>query len=568
MHHHLSLRSKLVIMLSIMASLFLVALDQTIISTALGRIVEEFNAFSSLSWIVTAYLITTTITVPIAGKLSDLFGRRLMILVGVAIFTGASLLSGTSGSVNELIAWRAVQGIGGGIITANAFTIIGDLFAARERGKWQGLFGAVFGLSSIIGPLLGGWLTDGHGIFGMTTDWRWTFFINVPIGIIAFIVIWIFCPPLKHAKKPVVDYAGAALLTLSLGTLILAVDNTESIFHSFLEATGMSLAWLRVLLFSIVGFALAGLLMVERRAKQPILPLHLFHKRNFVLIMTIATLFGSAFMGSILYLTQFNQQVFGASPTESGLMLLPMVAGIMTASIGSGQIISRTGRYKIFMQVGFVIATIAMGMLAFLTPESAYWHEAVLMTILGLGMGVAMPVINLAVQNEVQQAELGVATSSSQLFRSLGSTIGTAVFGAMLTAGIIAGLGNNVQDEAYLQTLRQNQAATQIGSFDDANTLLTLNMPDIKQKITDGAETSFAELPKEQANEARKTFSAEQEHFASRVTHAFSDSLSRIFVVAAGLMTAATVGVFMLKERPLRKASSDDTPGEDMTVAH
>ncbi|MDQ5982628.1 MAG: hypothetical protein QG549_625, partial [Patescibacteria group bacterium] len=224
MHHNLELRSKIIIMLSVMASLFLVALDQTIIATALGKIVEEFNAFSSLSWIVTAYLLTTTITVPIAGKMSDLFGRRTVLLIGVAVFGLGSLFSGMAGSIDQLIAARAFQGIGGGIITANAFTIIGDLFAARERGRWQGIFGAVFGLSSIIGPLLGGWLTDPHNIFGLTTDWRWTFWINVPVGIAAFIVIAIFCPPLRHDKKPLIDYTGATLLTNALGTLVLAVD--------------------------------------------------------------------------------------------------------------------------------------------------------------------------------------------------------------------------------------------------------------------------------------------------------------------------------------------------------
>ena len=227
MHHHLSLKRKLIIMISVMASLFLVALDQTIISTALGKIVEEFNAFSSLSWIVTAYLITTTVTVPIAGKFSDLFGRRRILLIGVAVFVTGSLLSGISGSVNELIMWRALQGIGGGIITANAFTIVGDLFAARERARWQGLIGAVFGLASVVGPLLGGWLTDGQGIFGMTTDWRWTFYINVPIGILAFILIAIFCPPLRRAAKAVIDYAGAALLSVSLAVLIISVDTPK-----------------------------------------------------------------------------------------------------------------------------------------------------------------------------------------------------------------------------------------------------------------------------------------------------------------------------------------------------
>lgn len=561
MHHHLTLRDKLIIMISVMASLFLVALDQTIIATALGKIVEEFNAFSSLSWIVTAYLITTTMTVPIAGKLSDIFGRRNILLIGVAIFVSASLMSGLSANVTDLIIWRAVQGIGGGIITANAFTIVGDLFAARERGRWQGLIGAVFGLASVVGPLLGGWLTDGHGIFGFTTDWRWTFFINVPIGIVAFILIATYSPALRHATKAKIDYIGAALLSVALATLILAVDNTENIFADLLSSTGLSLAWLRVIMFSIVAVVITGFIYVEKRAKEPILPLQFFKNRNYTTVLSIATMFGAAFMGSILYLTQFNQQVFGASPTDSGLMLLPMVAGIMVSSIGAGQIISRTGRYKIFMQVGFLVATGAMIALAFLSPEMSYGYEAVVMIVLGLGMGVAMPVLNLAIQNEVEQKDLGVATSSSQLFRSLGSTLGTAIFGAMLTAGILTQVPA-MRDTAYIQALAKSEAVARLGSIDDPNTLLTLNMPDIKAQITSSAQAQFDKLPAPYNEKASNEFGENQEVFASKVTHAFSDSLRRIFIVAASLIGMSAVLVFTLKERTLRSASPDATPGE------
>lgn len=548
-------------MISVMASLFLVALDQTIISTALGKIVEEFNAFSSLSWIVTAYLITTTITVPIAGKLSDLFGRRTILLVGVAIFVAASLMSGLSGSVNELILWRAVQGIGGGIITANAFTIVGDLFAARERGRWQGLIGAVFGLASVVGPLLGGWLTDGHAFFGLTTDWRWTFFINVPIGIIAFILIAIYCPALRHSAKAKIDYAGAALLSVGLAVLILAVDNTDVIFADFMNATGLSLLGLRLIMFTIVALATAGFIYVEHKASEPILPLRFFKNRNYVTVLTISMLFGAAFMGSILYLTQFNQQVFGASPTESGLMLLPMVGGIMLSSIVSGQIISRTGRYKIFMQVGFIVATVAMIALTFLNPGLSYTYEAIVMVCLGLGMGVAMPVLNLAIQNEVEQKDLGVATSSSQLFRSLGSTVGTAVFGAMLTAGILTQVPK-MQETAYIQSLAQNQQVAQLGSIDDPNTLLTLNMPDIKKQVNAAAETQFQQLPADVRQQAEETFTQNQQEFGTIVTQAFSDSLQRIFIAASSLIGLSAVLVFTLKEKRLRSATPDATPSE------
>ena len=559
MHHHLELRSKIIIMLSVMASLFLVALDQTIIATALGRIVEDFNAFDSLSWIVTAYLLTTTITVPIAGKLSDLFGRRSILLIGVAIFSIGSLLSGMSGNVEQLIAWRAFQGIGGGIITANAFTIIGDLFAARERGRWQGLFGAVFGLASVVGPLLGGWLTDGQTILGLTTDWRWTFFINVPVGIAALALIAIFCPPLRHDKKPVVDYLGAALLTVALGTLVLAVDNTDQIFANFMDSTGITLTALRTAMFSVVALAVGLFIWVERRAKEPIIPLAFFRNKNFVLIMGIATLFGAAFMGSILYLTQFNQQVFQATPTESGLMLLPMIVGLMATSITSGQIISKTGRYKIFMQFGIVLATVMVFMLSTLTPDTSYAYEAIIMVFLGAGLGVVMPVMNLAVQNEFAQHELGVATSSSQLFRSLGSTVGIAIFGAMLTAGLTSGL-SGIDNNAYVQMLKQSPAATKIGDLTDTNTLLNLNMPDTRQKITDAFNESVASLPQAARDKAKSDFTAKQDAYAHAITQAFSDSLRRIFTVSSVLMLAAAVLVFSLKERPLKAADAEQTP--------
>lgn len=563
MHHHLSLRGKVVIMLSVMASLFLVALDQTIISTSLGKIVEEFNAFSSLGWVVTAYLITTTVTVPIAGKLSDLFGRRRLLLIGIIIFVIGSLLGGMSGDINQLIIWRAFQGIGGGIITANAFAIVGDLFAARERGKWQGFIGAVFGLSSVVGPLLGGYLADSNNILGLVTNWRWTLFINVPIGIVAFVVIAIYCPTLKHDKHPAVDYAGAVLLAFGLATLVLAIDNTETIFADLLSTTGLTLTWLRVIMFSLAALAVTAFVVVEQKAKEPILPIYFFKNRNYVLIMVIATLFGSAFMGSILYLTQFNQQVFAATPTMSGLMLLPMVGGLTFASIGVGQIISRTGKYKIFLQVGFAVATLAIACLTLLNPSSSYLFEAIVMVFLGMGMGVAMPVINLAVQNEFSQQDLGAATSSSQLFRSLGSTIGVAVFGSILTATIVTGLGD-MSHNAYIQTLSKNPVASKIGDFKDTNTLLNLNMPDIKNKITEQSESAFAKLPTpiSESEQVKHEFNDQQSEFARIVVQAYSDGMHTIFLAASILMAVATALTFLIKEKLLRLAKSSDTPGE------
>lgn len=561
MHHHLPLRNKVIIMLSVMASLFLVALDQTIISTALGRIVEEFNAYSSLSWVITAYLLTTTVTVPIAGKLSDLFGRRVVLLTGVTIFGIASLGSGLAANIDQLVLWRAIQGIGGGIITANAFTIIGDLFEARERSKWQGFIGAVFGLSSLVGPLLGGWLTDNQQLLGLVTDWRWNFYINVPIAIAALAVIAIYCPPLRHAKKPKIDYAGASLLTVGLATLVLAVDNTESIFADVLTQFNMTLSTLRIIMAVIVIVSLAAFVWVERRSSEPILPLRFFKNRTYVLVMTIASLFGVGFMGAIIYLTQFNQQVFAASPTTSGLMLLPMVGGLMLSSIGSGQLIARTGHYMRFMRVGMVLSAAMIALLVTLTPESPYWHEGIIMAILGFGLGLVMPIMNIAVQNEFKQKELGVATSSIQLFRGLGSTIGIAVFGAMLTGGLAANL-TSVQNDAYISQLKQSPAVEQLGSLEDSNTLLALNSPDIKDKINEGFQASVESAPPQVRKEAEQSFYKAQQEYTSKLVHAFSDSLRGVFMTAAILMTLAVPFVFFIKERPLKKASALSTPGE------
>jgi EmrB/QacA subfamily drug resistance transporter len=565
MHHHLSLRSKIIIMISVMASLFLVALDQTIISTALGKIVEDFNAFSSLTWVVTAYLITTTITTPIAGKLSDMFGRRIVILTGVTIFTIGSFLSGTSGNIDQLIMYRALQGIGGGIITANAFTIVGDLFAARERGKWQGLIGAVFGIASVIGPLLGGFLTEAHHVISWTTDWRWTFFINVPVGIAAFAIIAIFCPPLKHENKPSVDYVGAGLLAVILATIVLAVDNTDKIFADLLTNTGMSLTTLRLIMSAIVVAALAAFIAVERRVKEPILDLSFFKNRNFLILTGIAMSVGAGMLGSIIYLTQFNQQVFNASPTESGLMLMPMIAGLMAASIMVGRLVSKTGKYKQFMIGGFVLATFGMLALVTITPSSSFLQEAIIMIFVGAGIGAAMPLMAIATQNEFEQKDLGIATSSNQLFRGLGSTIGVAIFGSMLTMGITSSLGD-MSNNAYVQTLKQSPAASQVlgSNANDANTLLTLNMPETKQKITDGFETGIASLaaPAPVKEALKKDFETKQSDFGNKIVNAFADSMHTIFYVTSGVMFLALLLSFTLKERPLQAASPEMTPSE------
>lgn len=537
-------------MLAVMSGLFLVALDQTIVATALGSIVTEFKSYSSLGFVVTAYLLTSTVTVPIAGKLSDMFGRRVILIIGVTLFTLSSLLSGLAPSMEWLIVWRLLQGVGGGMITANAFTIVGDLFTPRERGKWQGMIGAVFGMSSVIGPLLGGWLTDSQQILGMTTDWRWTFFINVPVGIVAVILIARFCPQFRHEQKHYPDYVGALFITIALASLVLAVDNTEIVFRSLIDQ-GVELSFIKSTLTAISIVAAALFVNTERRARQPIIPLRFFKVRTFSLMMIITLLFGAAFLGAILYLTQFNQQVFGATASSAGLMLLPMVGGMMVSSITTGQIVSRIGKYKAFIIVGLSIAAVSILSLVTLQPDSPYWHEAVAMVFAGIGMGMAMPILNLAVQNEFEQKELGVATSSVQLSRGLGSTIGTALMSGLLTTGIVAALGN-LDDIPYVQTLKQSPASSQIlQSGVSADTLLLVNTQ--QETIRGYAQKSFEAISIPAVRDAQlKAFIQKQDDFRSQLINAFTESLHRIFMISSALMVIAAVLACFIKERPLR----------------
>lgn len=599
MLHHISPRQKLIVMMAVMSALFLFALDQLIITTALGKIVEEFDSFSSLTWIITAYLLTSTIATPIAGKFSDMFGRRKVLLTGIGIFTIASYFSGAAGSIEQLILWRAVQGIGGGIITANAFAVIGDLFAPRERGRWQGLFGGVFGIASVIGPLLGGFLTEQHTILGLTTNWRWTLWVNVPIGILVFVIIAVFMPKIKHESKPRIDYIGAGLLSLALATIILAADNTDKVFADFMDATGWSLFAVRAALLSVATLSIAALVYVERRVKEPILSLDFFKNRNFSLFMTISVLNGAAFLGAILYITQFNQQVFGVTPTQAGLMIIPMVVGLVVSAAVSGQIMQRTGHYKIIMQVGLVVAGIGIFSLSFLNPTSSFVQEVITMVITGAGLGALLPTLNLAVQNEFGQKDLGTVTAATQLFRNLGSTVGVAVFGGILTAGVATSLGN-IQKIPYIEFLSAQPASSQNKNFDlsqaDADTALNLNAHDTKQQITDGFNEGIEKAEQQAKQEAAKKIAAQslpddvrekvttsmngeieqkfsniksdfaekQNSFTHKIKYSFSDSLRVIFYAASAVLVIAFFLSIFIREKTLRHGPSD-TPG---VVAH
>ena len=543
-------------MIAVMSAMFLAALDQTIIGTALGRIVEEFNSFEALSWIVTAYLVTSTITVPIAGKLSDMFGRRNMLLTGVALFTIASFLSGASPNIESLIAARAFQGIGGGILFSSAFTIIGDLFSPKERGKWQGIFGAVFGISSVVGPLLGGYLTDSHNLLGLTTSWRWTFFINIPVGLAVLVLIAKTCPNFKHEVKHKIDFLGAGLLAVALTSLIFACENTDAIFKGLIDSLNITGPILKAAFWTVAAIFTGLFIAAEKRAASPIVPLSLFKRPVFRLTMPIVVLYGAAFLGAILYVTQFLQQVLGASATNSGLMLMPLIIGLSGASAISGRIVSTGLPYKRILVSGILVVALGMLSLTTLTVDSTFIDVAWRMLVVGIGLGSSLPLFNLIVQNEAEQRELGVATSSVQLARSLGSTIGTALLGGLLTAGVAASLGNITKDP-FIASLSQNPASAKFlgeGNTVTADTALQLNSPDTKQKIEDGTRQGIAasSLPAAAKEKALTAALQDQASFSRKVKEAFANSLRQVFYWATALVAAAFVLSLFIKEIPLR----------------
>ncbi len=535
MLHHLAKRQKVIIMIAVMSGLFLAALDQTIISTALPRILSDFNALKELTWVVTAYLLTSTVSVAIAGKMSDLYGRRKLLLIGIVIFAIASLLCGVAQDINQLIAYRALQGIGGGILFANAFAIIGDLFDVRERGKWQGIFGAVFGLSSLVGPLLGGYLTDGQPIAGLMTDWRWTFLINIPVAAVSFGLIARYMPIMTNKKEKSIDYIGGVLITIALTCLVLAssLGGTPDWAWDSPQIIGM-----------LIGAVLATIafILAERRAKDPILPLRFFKSPVFNVISIMYVLFGSALFGTIIYIPIFAQQVLGFSATNAGILLLPMVIGLTISSIIVGRLVHKTGKYKLFVIGGLAIAAIGMFSLSTLTTASGYWDLAWRMGVAGFGLGVAMPIFNLAVQNALPQSDLGAATSSTQLFRSIGSTVGLAIMGGLLNGMLLDKLADT-KNEPFVQAAQQLGHSEDFGNL-DINSIQGILAPEVQTSVTQ----QLQQLPPAAEQSALDSF----HHFVGILQGALASSITQLFLVSAGVMLLAFLVSFSLKELPLK----------------
>jgi EmrB/QacA subfamily drug resistance transporter len=494
----LPLRQKVTIMLAVMSGMLLAALDQTIVSTALPRIVSELHGLKELSWVVTAYLLTSTIAVPISGKLSDIYGRKKLFLTAIFIFVTGSALSGLSQDMTQLIIFRALQGVGAGMLMSTAFAVIGDLFSPKERGRWQGIIGGVFGLASVVGPLLGGYLTD-HA------SWRWNFYINVPVGIVAFFMISTFMPHVDTSKiRQKIDYWGAALLSGGLAGLLLG----------FVWG-GTQYAWnspqiIGIFLFSIIS--LVSFALVEHwHAKDPILPLELFKNSIFSLSMLIVFLIGIAMFGAILYIPLFAQDVLGRTATNSGVILIPMVLSLVIVSIVAGQVVSRTGRYKSMAIFGTAAITGGLLWLSTVGVGTTGPQLTARMILVGVGLGFGMPIFNLIVQNAFPHSRLGVATASVQMFRSIGATIGVAVMGSILNNRLIY----------YLGAVRSYK-----GGSISANQLSSLDSRSIPPVVR----------------------------------AALAHSISEVFLISGIIVSGAFIASWFIREIPLR--SSHDEPVE------
>ena len=404
---------------ALMLGMFLAALDQTIVSTALPTIVGDLGGLDHLSWVVTSYLLASTASTPLYGKLGDMYGRKPVFLAAILIFLAGSMLSGLSQSMAELIAFRALQGVGAGGLMVGAQAIIADIVPPRDRGRYMGLIGSVFAVASVAGPLLGGFFVE-------TLSWRWVFYVNLPIGIVAVLVValrlHLHTPSHRHA----IDYLGAALLTAGVSSLILLTTWGGNLYD-----------WGSPV---IVGLGVAGVALLvafvlqERRAAEPIVPLGLFRSAVFRVASSLGFLIGLAMFGAIVFIPLFLQLVYGVSPTSSGLRMLPLMGGLLGASILSGRFISRIGRYKAFPIAGTAVTTAGLYLLSRLEVDTAPWVASVYMLVVGVGIGLVMQVLVLVVQNDAPPRDIGVATSTATFFRSMGGSLGVALFGAIFAS--------------------------------------------------------------------------------------------------------------------------------------
>ncbi len=410
-------RQILVVFSALMLGMLLAALDQTIVATALPTIVGDLGGLNHLSWIVTAYLLTSTAVTPLYGKVSDLFGRKALFQIAIVVFLVGSALSGLSQNMGELIAFRALQGIGGGGLFAMVMAIIGDIVPARDRGKYQGLIGAVFAAASVLGPLAGGFFTD-------SLSWRWIFYVNIPIGIVALAVTTVVLKLPANRMRHHIDFLGSALVAAAVtGILLITVWGGNT--YPWTSNTILGLAVVSALL-------IAAFIYVELNSPEPVLPMRLFKNQIFSVSSILGFVSGFLMFGAIIFLPEYQQVVRGASAIKSGLMLIPLTLGVVLASVGSGALISKRGKYKIYPIVGSIVVGIGLYLMSALKIDTSYAVQAVMMFVTGAGIGLSMQVIVLATQNGVEHKDLGTATSAISFFRTMGGAVGTSFFASIL----------------------------------------------------------------------------------------------------------------------------------------
>lgn len=461
---NLETRAKVFVMGAVMLTLFLSALDQTIVGTALPRIATDLNGTSLYIWVVTAYLLASTITVPIYGKMSDVFGRKWPLMIGVGLFLVGSFLSGEAQSMSQLVAARALQGLGAGATFPIAIAIIGDLFSPRERGKYQGLFGAVFGLSFLIGPYTGGWITD-------NVSWHWVFFVNLPLGLLALVVLFFALPSAggHRARMRDLDYWGIVVFSAAMVPLLLGLTNKGEA-----NALGVLPDWTDIKVGGemLLGAVLLGIFVLgERRALHPIIDLKMFKQLDFSICMTAAFLFGIAMFGAVIFLPRFYQTVRGIDAEASGYYIWPLLAGLIGGSVGSGQIVSRTGRYKWLMVVAGAVLVAGAWLMTHLGANTPDWQLWAWMLVFGLGIGPSMAVLTVIVQNTVKREQLGLGTGTLIFARQIGGSVGLAIAGTIFATQFAAKLPGQLSAQGVSASV-SGQVLAQGGQIQGVGDLL------------------------------------------------------------------------------------------------